>query len=287
LGVTIYWEGDTPTYTVIPNDGYVVDKFKIDGNVADLTNNQYTFSPLKDDYNITVTFKKATYTITAAAAANGTIKPLGDTTYEAGATPTYTFTPNDGYLVDKVTVDGSEVTITDDNTYTFSSLTMNHKINVTFVKSWSIQATAMDNGNISNQGLKYYKAGATPTYTITPNDGYLIDKVTVDGSVVTITNNKYTFAALTADHEIKATFKKKATYTITAEAAANGTIQPLGDTTYEAGATPTYKFLPDKNYRVYQVYIDDWPVTFANDQYTFSALDHDHTIYVTFERITY
>ena len=211
----IYDKGATPTYTVIPDDGYVVDKFKIDGNVADLTNNQYTFSPLDDDYNITVTFKSSAVT-------------------------QYTITPTSG-----------------------------------------------DNGSISPSAATKYDAGSTPTFTFTPNNGYVVDKVTVDGSEVTITDNTYTFAALTKDHTINVTFKQKSatTYTITAEAMANGTIQPLGDTTYEAGATPTYQFVPDENYRVFQVYVDDALVTFADDQYTFSALDNDHVIYVTFKEI--
>jgi hypothetical protein len=38
---------------------------------------------------------------------------------------------------------------------------------------------------------------------------------------------------------------------------ATGNIQPLGDTTYEAGATPIYQFVPDVNYRVFEELVDE------------------------------
>jgi len=253
------------------------------------TDNKYTFAALDSDHTIHVTFRpNPQYAITAKAGANGSISPPGTTIYDEGATPTYTFIPDDGYVVDKFTVDGKEVAVTN-NQYTFPPLDDDYNIKVTFkssaVTQYTITPSAGDNGSISPSAATKYDAGSTPTFTFTPNDGYVVDKVTVDGSKVTITDNTYTFAALTKDHTINVTFKQKSatTYTITASAGDDGSIDPVGDTTYEAGATPTYTFLPGMGAVVDKVFVDDVEVTFANDQYTFSALDHDHTIYVTFE----
>ncbi|NLT22964.1 MAG: hypothetical protein GXX82_07945 [Syntrophorhabdus sp.] len=290
-GTKSYNGGATPTYTFTPNDGYIVDIVTVDRKSVVFTDNKYTFAALDSDHTIHVTFRPyPRYAITAKAGANGSISPPGTTIYDKGATPTYTVIPDDGYVVDKFKIDGNVADLTN-NQYTFSPLDDDYNITVTFkssaVTQYTITPTSGDNGSISPSAATKYDAGSTPTFTFTPNNGYVVDKVTVDGSEVTITDNTYTFAALTKDHTINVTFKEKSatTYTITAEAMANGTIQPLGDTTYEAGATPTYQFVPDENYRVFQVYVDDALVTFADDQYTFSALDNDHVIYVTFKEI--
>ena len=72
-----------------------------------------------------------TYKITATASANGTISPSGDTTVLAGASVTFTFTPNNGYRVEKLLVDNETVEITE-NRYTFSEVDTNHSIHVDF-----------------------------------------------------------------------------------------------------------------------------------------------------------
>jgi hypothetical protein len=47
-------------------------------------------------------------------------------------TPTFAFTPNAGYHVDDVRVDGAVVSTTGANRYTFSAVTANHTISVAF-----------------------------------------------------------------------------------------------------------------------------------------------------------
>ena len=71
-----------------------------------------------------------TYTITATAGANGSIAPSGSVSVAEGAGQTFTFTPNSGFEVDTVTVDGTAVPAA--ASYTFTNVTANHTINVTF-----------------------------------------------------------------------------------------------------------------------------------------------------------
>ena len=72
----------------------------------------------------------ATYSITASAGPNGTISPTGTLTVFAGASPTYTINPATGYEIATVVVDGT--TVTPATTYTFTEITSNHTIAVTF-----------------------------------------------------------------------------------------------------------------------------------------------------------
>ena len=70
---------------------------------------------------------------------------------------------------------------------------------------------------------------------MTPNTGYKIATVTVDGSAVA-TNPTYTFSNITSNHTISATFAAN-TFTITASAGANGTMSPIGAVAVNGGAT--------------------------------------------------
>lgn len=71
---------------------------------------------------------------------------------------------------------------------------------------YDIIAEAGENGTISPAGESSVIENGTKTYTITPDDGYVVADVKVDGqSVGAVTT--YTFDNISADHEIEATFK--------------------------------------------------------------------------------
>lgn len=72
------------------------------------------------------------FTITATAGNGGKIAPTGATKVYKGTSKAFTITPNDGYHVDSLTVDGTAVDVVTE--YTFSDVTTNHTIAVTFAK---------------------------------------------------------------------------------------------------------------------------------------------------------
>ena len=72
------------------------------------------------------------FTITATAGNGGKIAPTGATKVYKGTSKAFTITPNAGYHVDSLTVDGTAVNVVTE--YTFSDVTANHTIAVTFAK---------------------------------------------------------------------------------------------------------------------------------------------------------
>lgn len=72
------------------------------------------------------------FTIAATAGNGGKIAPTGATNVYKGTSKAFTITPNDGYHVDSLTVDGTAVDVVTE--YTFSDVTANHTIAVTFAK---------------------------------------------------------------------------------------------------------------------------------------------------------
>lgn len=71
-------------------------------------------------------------------------------------------------------------------------------------------------GSRPSKNEYYYVTGDTATLTVSSNDGYLVDTVTVDGTAVEAKDGKYTFT-VTANHAVVITFKQVTTYTITVE----------------------------------------------------------------------
>ena len=113
-----------------------------------------------------------TYTITATQSANGSIIPSGVTTVNSGDSTNYSITPNVGYSVATLTVDGS--TVTPATSYAFNNVTANHTITATFAPiNYTLTYNAGANGTISGttpQTVAYLASGSL--VTATPNTGY-------------------------------------------------------------------------------------------------------------------
>src|SRR5690606_8388849 len=90
-------------------------------------------------------------TVTATAGANGSISPTGTVTVNHGGSQTYTFTPNEGYAVDSIKVNGAFVG--SGTSYTLTQIDKNTTIAVSFrVPVYAITASAGSNGSISPSG---------------------------------------------------------------------------------------------------------------------------------------
>lgn len=73
---------------------------------------------------------ETTYIITAAAGANGSISPSGSVEVKEGADQTFTITADEGYEIENLKVDGSDVSAA--SSYTFNNVTEAHSIEATF-----------------------------------------------------------------------------------------------------------------------------------------------------------
>ncbi len=76
------------------------------------------------------TIRVPQYTITATAGPNGSIAASGSVSVDCGTDATFNITPDPGYTIDELTVDA--VSVTPALSYTFTNVTANHTISVTF-----------------------------------------------------------------------------------------------------------------------------------------------------------
>jgi len=288
-GVVTVNAGASQTYTITPGAGYAVEDVKVDsvsvGAVA-----SYTFSNVSKNYTISATFKTSSggtsYMIVASTGSNGTISPSGTNTVTAGSSKTFTMTPNSGYTVEDVKVDGqSQGALT---TYTFTNITLDHIISVSFKTSSSgtqymlVGSGSGSGGTISPSGTFMVNAGESKTFTLTPSDGYTVADLIVDGKSVGV-QTSYTFSNVSTDHFIQAKFKSSTgQFTISASTGINGTIDPKGNITVESGGSKTFTIKPDTGYIVDDVKIDGQSKG-AMTTYSFTNVTADHSIYATFK----
>jgi len=170
------------------------------------------------------------FTITASANAGGPISPSGTITINSGDSQIFTITPNAGYKIKDVLVDGKSVGAVP--TYTFKNVTANHTIEATFEPiTFTIATSAGLGGSISPSGTITVNPGASKAFTITPNSGYKISDVKVDGVSVGAMSS-YTFTNITSDHTISVTFEKEITQTIIILQIENSSFTVNGKTEY-------------------------------------------------------
>ena len=208
VGATNMVSGGNQTYTITPATGYHITDVFVDGASVGAVGT-YTFSNVTANHTIFAAFDVNEYTITVTQPANGAITP-GTTTVTYGATPTFVVTPNTGYSVTAITLNGTNVMSQAQNTngvytYTLPAVSANATLTATMTqKTFTITKNAGSNGAINGPATANY--GATASYTIVPNAGYVVDNVVVDGmNMGAITS--YTFVNVVANHTIAATFR--------------------------------------------------------------------------------
>ena len=85
------------------------------------------------------------YTIEATAGAGGSISPSGDVSVREGTDQTFTITPDKGYAVSRVKIDGKSIGAV--KSYTFENVSRAHTIEVIFVKG-TASANTGDSSNL-------------------------------------------------------------------------------------------------------------------------------------------
>ncbi len=202
-GSVLVTGGSSQTFTITPNNNYDVSSVIIDG-VNQGVIYTYTFQNVNANHTISATFKNGTFNITSSAGSGGTISPSGSIQVTGNSNQTFTISPSSGYVINTVFVDGTNVGAV--TSYTFTNVTANHSIAAMFKPIvYTITASAGANGTISPSGSVSVNSGTTQSFTITPNSGYAVSGVTVDGSNQGAINT-YTFGNVNANHTISATF---------------------------------------------------------------------------------
>jgi hypothetical protein len=206
-GTTTVNSGSSKTYTITPNSGYYTASVTVDGSSQPVTSS-YTFSNVTANHTISATFFSSSDTITACSPSNGTVSPSGATSVASGSSKTYTITPSPGYTTATMTVDGSSTAPV--GSYTFPNILVSHSICAVFTTSpvggpYTITSSSGPNGKVTPVGASSVSSGGSKSYNITPDAGYSVASLIIDGKGATPATT-YTFTNVTSDHTIYASF---------------------------------------------------------------------------------
>lgn len=134
-GDVLVAHGNSAVFTITPEKGYHVKEVLADNKAVTLTDNQYTFTDVKEPHTISASFEKdiTTVTISASAGEGGNISPSGEIVAEIGSSVEFIVTPDDGYHVKEVLADDAVVSLTDGK-YVFNEVKESHTIYASFEK---------------------------------------------------------------------------------------------------------------------------------------------------------
>ena len=290
--------GTTVTLTAgaAPTDK-VFDKWEVvSGGItlADANSATTTFTMPASAVSVKATYKTTpgtTYNLTTQVnGGHGTIS-ASKTGLTAGSTETITFTPDAGYKIDTVTVNGTATSVSG-NTL---NVTMNeNKTVVVTYKAIEYNITVTDGKATIGAGSEISKAAEGTAVTLTANaapSGKVFDKwVVVSGGITLADANSATttFTMPASAVSVKATYKTTpgTTYNLTTQVnGGHGTIS-ASKTGLTAGSTETITFTPDAGYKIDTVTVNGTATSVSGNTLNVT-MNENKTVVVTYKAIEY
>ena len=225
-----YKEGTEVELSVAADDDYQIESIAIDGTQEDIADTASFTKKLTVDkdttiavkfirvYTVTVTYDSQHGTVeTDPAAQGGEVEAV---LVKQGSTLTIKATPNENYRVSEVEIDGKAESF-DDNRYVkdtpftrdIKNITAPHTIKITFAPTrQTITVISGKHGTVEYHPEKV-SYNDSVDFTITPDDGYIIDTITVDEADVkanvkraTEKSYKLTLTEVQRDTKVTVTF---------------------------------------------------------------------------------
>ena len=177
------FEDTVASFTVTPNSGYYTESVSINGEEQTPGKSVYTFTPVAGVNTINVTFKEVepdSFTVEIIETENGTVEV--DKNYgEVGELVNLTITPDEGYAISAVLINGLDHGIK--ATYFYPEAGEN-TVEVEFIPideqpRYTIEIDYEGSGSVSADKLSGY-VGETVYLDIVPNDGNEISKIIIN-----------------------------------------------------------------------------------------------------------
>ena len=227
IGGTVSVEDYTPAIgeevvlNVVPETGSEIGEVTVNGEVVEPVNGVYKTTMVQGGLFVSANFIRSLPVEISDTIVGGTVT-ADKTMAKVGETVTFTVTPNSGYVLKDVLVNGAPLTPVNK---VYSAEMTNDGMEVTAVFNKQVAITidsAISNGSVTASKSACMK-GDRVTFIVTPDAGYVLDKLTVNG--VEVKEEDFTYAYIAGDEDmlVSATFKKEG-----AEQGGNGEGGALG-----------------------------------------------------------
>ena len=284
LGETILKYGDSQKYQLLIYEGYCVDKVMIDGRkltsneIENMLLNGYIFNDIKDNHTIHVVYKIIVLNITFEIEGNGNVILENNGYVNYGENTKVTIKSGEKYTIKEVYIDNVLVLVK--NEYLLEEVKENHYLKVVFVEVFEVEITGQDEGSIKTYDQP--SKGEDVTYYFTPNEGYNIKEVFIDGEPCG-SLSQYTFYDIDKKHSIEVIYEIK-TYVIVIRVYGNGfatSRQNLNKVEY--GENIVIDLLPDNKNEVNYVLVNSEKMEPKDNKLTLENITSNIEVLVMFK----
>ena len=212
IGGTVSVEDYTPAIgeevvlNVVPETGSEIGEVTVNGEVVEPVNGVYKTTMVAGGLFVSANFIRSLPVEISDTIVGGTVT-ADKTVAKVGETVTFTVTANSGYVLKDVLVNGAPITAVNK---VYSAEMTDEGMTVTAVFNKQVTVTidsAITNGSVTASKTACAK-GTRITFIVTPDEGYELEKLTVNG--VEVKEEDFTYAYIAGDEDmlVSATFKK-------------------------------------------------------------------------------
>jgi hypothetical protein len=208
--------GTSTVFTVTPVASHTISGVSGCSGNWDATGGIFTTGIVTANCTVTATTAIKTFTVTATQGSNGSISPSAVQTVNYDGSVTYSITPDTGYHITDVKVDGSSVGAV--SSHVISNIKVNRTITATFaINTYSVTpAVVGDSGGlITPSAIQNVEYGKTATFTLAPSDGYKVDSVISSCGGTRNPADTFTTGSVTTACTVAVTFTLKTVPTLT------------------------------------------------------------------------
>ena len=217
------------------------------------------------------------YDVSVGTVTNGTVtvSPAGEV--EEGTTVTVTASPDSGYKLDEILVNGSAITGTTFEVTEDAVVTATFTLIPPSVTTYEVSVGTVENGTVAVSTEGTVEEGTTITVTATPDTGYELNQILVNGTA--ITGNTFEVAA---DSVVTATFTKTI-YEVSVGTVENGRVWVNDSSAVGCvmGSLIVVTATPDEGYELTAILVDGAPITGTSFNVT-----GNHVVTATFTSTT-
>ncbi len=240
-GVHQYLSGTIVSASATPTSGWTLSSWTLNGvNVG--SGNPYSVT-MDANKTLTAVFVPIQYRLTTSVSGSGTISPApGSYQYQSGAVVNVTATPNSGWMLSSLVLNG--VNVSSVSPY-YLSMDSNDSLTAVFTQiPYTLNISVTGSGTTNpTPAVRQYLSGTVVGVSAIPSSGWTLSSWMLNGVNEGI-NSPYT-VTMDADKTLTAVFTQQPAYTLSTVVSGSGNISPdPGGHQYAAGTAVSVSAAP-------------------------------------------
>ena len=272
---------ETITFTITTDEDYHVSSFKVNGNDVTITGNKATATMVENGLTVTIAVEANTHDVTINKNDGGTVT-ADKLEAITGEDVTLTITPDTNYHLSALYVNGNVVSVGESGTVVVKMVKTGLIVSGVFAKKRApITVTDTKGGTIYATPTTDAAIGEEVEIFVSPDDGYELDKLLVNGEETEVDSEGYAYATMVEGGlTITATWKELAK-AITIAPSTNGTVTANKEKA-AVGENVTFTISPAEGYHLESFKVNGTEVEVTGNSYVTNMTEEGLSIEAIF-----